>query len=168
MALAFEPVVIPGDSDSLVAFLTGNEWPYHGVPKPTLDEAESVRVVADDIISFWIHDEDEIVGLIRLLDVDDVDNGSPMFDVRIGTPHRGRGIGRIAVQWLTGYLFRSYPGLHRIEATTRSDNLSMQAVFAQSGYRQEGRFVEAWKSADGTRSDTLVYAILRREFTPPR
>src|SRR4051812_34640626 len=114
MALAFKPVVSPGDNDSVVAFLAGNEWPYHGVPKLTLDEAERVRVVAHDISSFWIHDEEETVGLIRLLDLDDVDNGSRMFDLRISAPHRGRGIGRIAVQWLTDYLFRTYPGLHRV------------------------------------------------------
>jgi hypothetical protein len=41
----------------------------------------------------------------------------------------------------------------------------MQAVFARCGYRQEGRMVEAWKNADGSRSDTLLYAILRQEFT---
>src|SRR4051812_22031514 len=144
MALAFKPLASPGDSDLVVAFLTADEWPYHGVSKPTAEEAERVRVVADDTISFWIDDDGEIVGLIRLLDLDDVDNGSPVFDLRIGTPHRGRGVGRVAVQWLTHYLFRAYSGLHRIEATTRADNLPMQAVFAHCGYRQEGRFVEAW------------------------
>lgn len=122
-------------------------------------------MAGDDIATFWIRDGEDTIGLIRLFDLDDLDNGSPLFDLRIDENHRGRGIGRFAVRWLTAHLFTTYPGLHRIEATTRSDNLAMQAVFAHCSYRQEGRMLEAWKNADGTRSDTLTYAILRREFT---
>jgi RimJ/RimL family protein N-acetyltransferase len=40
----------------------------------------------------------------------------------------------------------------------------MQTVLDRCGYRREGRLVEAWVGADGTRADTLVYAILRREW----
>ena len=56
--------------------------------------------------------------------------------------------------------------LHRIEATTRHDNLAMQAAFAHCGYRLEGRMIEGWSNAKGTRSDTLTYATLRREWLP--
>jgi len=70
----------------------------------------------------------------------------------------------MAVRWLTSHLFNTYPPLARIEATTRHDNAAMQMVFDRCGYRQEGRLVEAWVSADGARSDTLIYAILRREW----
>ena len=33
---------------------------------------------------------------------------------------------------------------------------------AHCRYRQEGRMVEAWTNADGSRHDTLVYGILRQ------
>ena len=66
--------------------------------------------------------------------------------------------------WLTDHLFSTYLELDRIEATTRHDNLAMQRVFDHCGYRLEGRTLEAWANADGTRSDTLAYAILRREW----
>ena len=164
-AFVVEPLAWPADADIVVSFLTAHEWPFHGVPRLSPEEAAAVRVVADDIASFWIRDGDGIAGLIRLFDLDDLDNGSPLFDLRIATKHRSRGIGRFAVEWLTTHLFTTYPGLHRIEATTRSDNAAMQAVFARCGYRQEGTMLEAWKNADGSRSDTLTYAILRREFT---
>ncbi|MCU1387069.1 MAG: hypothetical protein JWL72_407 [Ilumatobacteraceae bacterium] len=164
IALTIEPLDWPENADAVVAFLSAHEWPYHGVPNLTPDDAAAVRVAGGAIASFWIRDDDEVIGLVRLLDLDDVDDGSPRFDLRIATMHRGRGVGRFAVQWLTDHLFRIYDSVHRIEATTRSDNMAMQAVFARSGYRQEGRFVEAWKSADGTWLDTLVYAILRHEF----
>lgn len=164
-ALAIEALAEPADARSVVSFLTAHEWPYHGVPRLTAEAAAAVQIASDDVASFSIRDRDEVVGLIRLLDLADLENGSPMFDLRIATRHRGRGIGRFAVDWLTAHLFTTYPGLHRIEATTRSDNGAMQAVFAHCGYRLEGTMVEAWKQADGRRYDSLVYAILRREFT---
>jgi RimJ/RimL family protein N-acetyltransferase len=164
-AFVVEPLAWPADADTVVAFLTEHEWPFHGVPRLSPEAAAAVRVAADDMTSFWIRENGRIVGLIRLFDLDDLDNGSPLFDLRIATKHRSQGIGRFAVDWLTTHLFTTYPELHRIEATTRSDNAAMQAVFARCGYRQEGRMLEAWKNADGSRSDTLTYALLRREFT---
>ena len=168
MALRFDPVNWPDDAPTVFELLVANEWPFHGVPHLTPADAARVRVASDDVASFWIREGDEAIGLVRLLDLTDVDDGSPVFDLRIAENHRGRGIGRRAVTWLTDHLFRTYPALHRIEATTRDDNVAMQAVLARCGYRLEGRFVEAWLNADGTRSDTLVYAILRGEhLTPP-
>lgn len=163
MTVSFEPVVWPDDADDVVAFLTANDWPFHGTPRLHRASAAEVTVVDDDVASFWIRDAGRAVGLVRLLDLDDLDDGSPVFDLRIAAPHRGRGLGRQAVDWLTAFLFSAHPRLHRIEATTRDDNAAMQAVFAACGYRQEGRFVEAWTNADGSRADALAYAILRRE-----
>ena len=163
-ALAIDPVAWPADASAVVSFLTTHEWPFHGASRLSADAAAAVPVAAGDVASFWIREGDQAVGLIRLLDLDDVDDGSPMFDLRIATRHRDRGIGRFAVDWLTTHLFTTYPDLHRIEATTRADNAAMQAVFAHCGYRHEGTMVEAWKNADHSRSDCLVYAILRREF----
>lgn len=163
MGLRFELLDWPVDAPKVVEFLSSNEWPFHGRQRLSSAEAEAVGVVGDDIATYWIRDGDETIGMIRLFDLDDIDDGSPLFDLRIAEGHRGRGVGREAVRWLTRHLFAAYPGLHRIEATTRADNLAMQAVFDRCGYRLEGRMVEAWKNTDGTWSDTLVYAILYRE-----
>lgn len=163
MALRFEPVNWPHDAPAVVELLVANEWPCHSVPVLSPADAARVRVAGDDVTSFWIRDGGEAIGLVRLLDLTDVDDGSPVFDLRIAEGHRGCGIGRRAVAWLTDHLFRTYPALHRIEATTRDDNVAMHAVLAHCGYRLEGRFVEAWLNADGSRSDTLIYAILRHE-----
>jgi hypothetical protein len=78
----------PGDSDIVVSFLSGLEWPFHGVSRLSPDAAAAVPVAADDVASFWIRDRDQVVGLIRLFDLDDVDNGSALFDLRIATEHR--------------------------------------------------------------------------------
>lgn len=164
MAVRFEPLSWPDDDVAVIDFLVASEWPFHGVSRLSPEQAAQVCVAADDVASFWIRDDEAAVGLIRLMDLGDVDDGSPLFDLRIAAGHRGRGLGRYAVDWLTDRLFTTYPRLHRIEATTRHDNVAMHALFDRCGYRQEGRFVEAWSNADGTRSDALAYAILRKEY----
>ena len=166
MTLSFDPLRWPVDGPAVVDFLTASQWPFHGVPRLSPEEAALVAVTGDDIVTFWMRDNSETIGMIRIFDLDDVDVGSPLFDLRIAEQHRDLGLGRQAVRWLTDHLFTTYPMLHRIEATTRHDNLAMQAVFGHRGYRLEGRMLEAWRNADGTRSDTLTYAILRRECVP--
>ena len=163
VAVRFEPLNWPGDEAAVVDFLVASEWPFHGDSRLSPEDAARVSVAADDVASFWIRQDGAAIGLVRLMDLTDLDDGSPLFDLRIAEGHRGRGLGVRAVRWLTDHLFTTYPQLHRIEATTRDDNAAMQAVFERCGYRLEGRFVEAWLNANGTRSDALAYAILRRE-----
>jgi RimJ/RimL family protein N-acetyltransferase len=162
--VTFEPVQWPSDAPAVAAFLTSSEWPFHGTAKLTSGQAASVAIADDDTASFWIRRASRAIGLIRLLDLSDVAEGSPLFDLRLADTQRGRGIGPIAVRWLTSHLFAEHPELMRIEATTRHDNTAMQRVLDRCGYRQEGRLVEAWVSANGSRFDTLIYAILRREW----
>lgn len=164
MALTFEPV-LTDHAPAVIEFLTANEWPFHGSPRLTAEDAASVAVVGDDVAAFWVHDDGRTIGLVRAFDLDDVVDGSPLVDLRLAASHRGRGVGTAALAWLTGHLFATYPELHRIEATTRGDNLAMQRVFERCGWRLEGRMVEAWRQADGTRHDALAYAILRRDLS---
>ncbi len=164
MGLTFERVN-PGETSAVVTFLCGSEWPFHGAARLSVAEAEAISVSDDGTRSFWIHDTGTVVGLVRLLDLEDVDDGSPLFDLRIASEHRGRGVGFAAVQWLSSYLFVEFPVLHRIEATTRNDNSAMIAVLERCGYRREGVLREAWKSGDGSRHDTMIYGLLRGEWS---
>ena len=66
---------------------------------------------------------------------------------------------------MSDYLFVEYPVLHRIEATTRSDNAAMIAILERCGYHREGVLREAWKGRDGSRHDTMIYGLLRREWS---
>ena len=164
MSFEVVPVSLPADQEAAIEFLTSNGWPFHGVARLTREQAAAVELLSDDTASFWIHDGDRNIGLLRAFDLDDLESGSPLLDIRIAESYRGHGVGRFGVAWLTHHLFANHPVLHRIEAITRHDNFAMQAVFGHCGYRLEGRLVEAWRSATGTRHDTLIYAILRREF----
>ena len=162
--VTFEPVQWPDDADAVVRFLTSSKWPHHGTSELTAEQAASITIVDEETASFWVRDADLPIGLIRVFDLSDLAVGSPLFDLRLADTYRGRGIGPVAVRWLTSHLFAEHPELMRIEATTRHDNTAMQQVLDRCGYREEGRLVEAWVNADGGRFDTLIYAILRREW----
>lgn len=154
---------LPADAAAVVQFLTSSEWPFHGTSELTAEQAAAIAIMDDETASFWVRRADVPIGLIRVFDLSDLADGSPLFDIRLTGDERGRGVGPVAVGWLTNHLFTEHPELMRIEATTRHDNTAMQVVFDRCGFRQEGRLVEAWVSADGGRFDTLIYAILRRE-----
>lgn len=146
--MEFTPVT---DLDRVVEFLTGEEWPFHVVPRPT--EAAVRAMSFTD--AFWIGD----VGLLRLFDLAD---GTPMFDLRVRSAARGRGVGTAAVRWLTGHVFGNYPA-DRIEGTTRQDNHAMRRIFEKSGWAKESHYRAAWPGADRVH-DSVGYAVLRRDW----
>ncbi|MFI9598490.1 GNAT family N-acetyltransferase [Streptomyces sp. NPDC052043] len=161
----------PSHPEPLIHFLTGESWPFHGVSEVDLDTVRrwiaEGRFESEENRSFWIFaDEDEHpVGLVRLMDLTD---GTPLFDLRIRAGHRGLGIGRAAVTWLTRYLFEEFPHMHRIEGNTRQDNRPMRHVFQHCGYAKEAHYRDAWPSQDGTFHDAVGYAILRRDWLSGR
>lgn len=164
MGLTFDRVST-AEIEAVVVFLSGSDWPFHSAPRLSVAEAGAISIANAETRSFWIRDAGSVVGLVRLLDLDDIEDGSPLFDLRIASAHRGQGHGTAAVEWLSDYLFVEFPMLHRIEANTRNDNTAMRTVLERCGYRHEGLLREAWKSRDGSRHDTLLYGLLRREWT---
>jgi ribosomal-protein-alanine N-acetyltransferase len=160
-----ERVEVPRDHDDLITFLCDDIWPFHGRHRVTPDDVLAMEFASPDVASFWIVDDRAKVGLIRLLDLGDIGDGAPRFDLRIATPHRGRGIGTRATRWIVDHLFGVHSELHRIEADTRDDNRAMQHVLSASGFSLEGRLRSSWHGPDGQRHDTFVYGILRTEWS---
>jgi RimJ/RimL family protein N-acetyltransferase len=146
------------DVAELEELVRSDEWPHHA-------GGGSATWVGPGIQSFWVLVDGERAGAVRLYDLDD---GGPMFDLRLRTPYRGRGIGTEAVRWLTGRLFTELPGVNRIEATTRSDNRSMRRVLGKCGYQLESRYREAWPVPGGPPRDAVGYAILRSDWAAGR
>ncbi|KOU83136.1 GCN5 family acetyltransferase [Streptomyces sp. XY58] len=157
----------------MVAFLTADTWPFHGTAVVDADQARQWvadgRFDGDDTRTFWIGDGDDTLGLVRLMDLGD---GTPVFDLRIRTRYRGRGVGGHALTWLTAYLFAEFPRILRIEGTTRQDNAAMRRTFRRCGYVKEAHYRDGWPGTDGTVHDAVGYAVLRRDWltgttTPP-
>lgn len=156
----------PADAAALADLLTGEDWPFHAGGRPDR-ETVLARVAAGHwdgagVQTFWVVEDGARVGVVRLFDLDD---DTPLFDLRLRAAARGRGLGTAAVRWLTGHLFAELP-TNRIEATTRSDNVAMRRVLERCGYVQEARYREAWPVPGGPPLDALGYAVLRREWPP--
>jgi RimJ/RimL family protein N-acetyltransferase len=100
---------------------------------------------------------------VRVFDLEDADEGSVLFDLRIATEFRGRGLGRATVAWIVKMLFAEYPSLHRIEAATRFDNHAMRRVLEANHFVLEGRPRQTWRSDSGVRYDTALYGRLRSD-----
>ncbi len=169
MEMSFQPVSLPAEKDRLVTFLTSEEWPFHVNVRLSKEKVcEMIEEGAFEGInheSFWILDESKKeIGFIRLFDLEDIEDGYPLFDLRIRAKYRGRGLGKAAVQWLTRYLFEKHPNLERIVGTTRADNLAMRRTFRSSGYVKEGHYRKDWSSSDGNSFDTVKYGVLREDW----
>lgn len=166
--LEFEQVEAIRDHDELVEFLCNDEWPFHGRRVLAPDDVAAMEFSSADVATYWIVDRHrphrQVVGLVRLLDMSDIGEGAPLFDLRIAGRHRGCGLGTLATRWVVDHLFSAYPEMHRIEANTRDDNVAMQRVLSTAGFTGEGRLREAWGSDDGRWFDTMIYGILRTDW----
>ncbi|MCP2168377.1 GNAT family N-acetyltransferase [Goodfellowiella coeruleoviolacea] len=151
-------------ADQLAGFLTGEQWPFHST---VVQRPRVLRQVAEghwdgpSARTFWLREAGNPVGVVRLFDLDD---GTPLFDLRVAGAWRGRGIGSAAVRWLTRYLFTELPEINRIEATTRHDNHAMRAVLRRNGYVKEAHYRQAWPDQHGAPHDGVGYAVLRRDW----
>jgi RimJ/RimL family protein N-acetyltransferase len=153
------------DASAMVDFLTQSDWPFHGsIAEQATDILQRIadgRYDGQSIRTFWIVQNREHVGVVRLFDLDDE---TPMFDLRIAAARRGQGLGRQGLAWLTGYIFERYSEVSRIEGTTRQDNAAMRRIFRGCGYAKEAHYRDAWPDAGGGHHDAVGYAILRRDW----
>lgn len=153
------------ETADLAEFLGAEAWPFHAGATP--DREALFRRVADgyfdgeDARTFWVMEAGDRLGLARVFDLRD---NAPMFDLRLRSGARGRGVGTLAVTWLTAYLFDEFPAVTRIEATTREDNRPMRRVLVKCGYQQEARYRRAWPIPGQAPMDALGYAVLRAEL----
>jgi RimJ/RimL family protein N-acetyltransferase len=180
MDLQFVPI---GESEvefaALAELLSGDEWPFHGNTRPSRETVEgwlaAGSFTGSRVRSFgygsrtrelhckWVGLKlaEAAVGIVTLRDLGDP---TPVFDLRLRSAYRGRGLGSAALRWLTDYLFTEFPGIRRIEGHTRRDNLAMQHVLERCGYVREAHYRQAWLSSDGSVHDSFGYAVLRQDW----
>ncbi len=150
----------------LVSFLSENTWYYLNDSNPTresiLDKYENKVFTGEGIKSFWIiSDENKKIGFIRIYDIND---GTPLIDIRLAKDSKGLGIGTNAIKWISQFIFETYTNIDRIEGNTRQDNYSMRSVFEKCGYVKEAHYRKAWKDKSGIEYDAIGYALLRDDW----
>jgi len=155
------------EHDELIALLTGQRWPYHSMPElsrdTVLEQIEGGRYASNESQrTYWITvDEIHKVGVLRVFDMEDP---TPLFDIRISETWRGRGIGAFALRQLANLVFTEDPGKIRIEGHTRVDNLAMRKTFVNAGFVKEGVHRRAWTQNNGAVYDSVSYAIIRDDW----
>jgi RimJ/RimL family protein N-acetyltransferase len=170
--ILFVPIELPSERELLATWLSSERWMFHVNTEPNfermLQAVDNGSFHGTNDSSFWMMLNTERVGLIHLFDLEDIDDGAPMFDLRIRHEFRGIGLGTRAVRWLTKYLFEQHANLERIEGTTRADNIAMRLVFRRCGFVKEAHFRRAWTDAGGQRFDAVGYGILRDDWAKQR
>ncbi len=161
MDLTFNEISIPNEDAAV--FMSAYDWPFHTNPNLTVEQARNHLSEAPDARIFLIGLDRAHIALLRLLDLEDIGDGCPVFDLRVAPIYRGRGFGKKIVAWMVQTMFDFYPELHRIEGYTREDNFAMRSVLAHCGFKEEGQLRETWPIHLGKRLDTIIYGILRSE-----
>jgi RimJ/RimL family protein N-acetyltransferase len=162
--------VVESGLEELAAFLASEEWPFHGNPRPDEDTArrwalEERRFSGPGARAFWIVESGERVGVAALQELEDL---TPVFDLRLAAAARGRGLGRRAVGLLAARLFEE-TDRNRLEAHVRADNAAMRRCLEAAGaWVQEAHHREAWPDAAGVMHDCVTYGLLRRDWTTGR
>jgi len=152
--------------DTLVEFLTSDTWEFYGTPNLNPEKIrlsyENQHYTGDYCKTFWvILDQDTKVGMIRIYDLED---DTPMFDIRILSKYKGMGVGTITVNWLVDYIFSNFPDKDRIEANTRQDNYAMRCVFHKCGFVKEAHYRKAWGGQNGKMYDSIGYGIIKEDW----
>jgi len=154
------------DRADLVAFLTGEEFPFHVRRTITRAEAEAAVDAGayrdDEHDTFWLQHED--LGRIGTVRLEDLADPVPLFDLRIAGRFRGRGLGVPALRATTAHVFRTMPGVTRFEGQTREDNVAMRRVFVRAGWVKEAHYREAWPVEGAAPVASVAYGVLRRDW----
>ena len=144
-------------------FLVSHDWPFHA---GTVDQdlvTERLRQGYYDgpgIATFVVTDGAQPVGLVR---VEDLDDPTPTFDLRIAAAHRGRGHGAAALRELARWVFDTHD-VERLEGVTRQDNVAMRRTFRAVGFVKEAHYRRGWPTRDGRLLDAVGYALLRTDW----
>jgi hypothetical protein len=89
------------DRAELVDFLTSHEFPFHVTRRPARTAVEGWidegRFGDADHASYWIDTNEGWIdtneGRIGLVTLHDLNDDAPLFDLRLATEHRGKGLG---------------------------------------------------------------------------
>ncbi|MEM7244274.1 MAG: GNAT family N-acetyltransferase [Acidobacteriota bacterium] len=162
--LRFERFVTE-QAEELVDWLLSETWPFHGATRPDraklLERVESGFFLGEHVETWWGLLGDERVAFVRLFDLEDE---TPLFDLRLREAFRGRGLGAATLRWLTEHVFTKHEHCIRVAGYTREDNAAMRATFQRCGYVKEARHRGVWDRPDGPNLDAVGYAIMKCDW----
>jgi RimJ/RimL family protein N-acetyltransferase len=154
------------EAERLADWLSSDRWPFFMNPTPTreniLKRIDDGQFLGEGEEDYWIVDAaGDRIGLIELYDLFEL---APMFNIRLRAAYRGRSLGPLAVRWLTRHVFENFPDKRRIEAQTREDNVAMRKVFNKCGYIKEAYYRQGSPTEGGGFVASVGYGILREDW----
>ncbi len=144
-------------------FLVSHDWPFHAGAVDRDLVTERLRhgyYDGPDRATFIVTDGAQRVGLVR---VEDLDDPTPTFDLRIASALRRQGHGTAALRELARWVFDTLD-VERLEGTTRQDNVAMRRTFRAVGFVKEAHYRRGWPSHGGRLLDAVGYALLRTDW----
>lgn len=157
---------ITNPGEELVNFLTSEIWEFHSYNVPTKEQIrESISkgyYNSETSKSYWINRSGgERIGFIRLFDLED---STPLFDIRLLKSQRRCGVGEAALKKLVEMVFNTFDNVTRIEGYTREDNIAMIKLFLKCGFVKEAHHRKSWEQSDGEIFDSVGYCILKEDW----
>jgi RimJ/RimL family protein N-acetyltransferase len=155
----------PADTEDLVAFLTSNRFPFHVQAAPRANDIrmkiEAGRFWNEGTQGYWVVQDGHRIGITVLEDLQD---DTPLFDLRLEETRRGNGVGVEVLRALCDMVFKSMPDTLRFEGQTREDNIAMRKTFLRAGFLKEAHYRLGWPTNDGGRVASIAYSMLRQDW----
>ena len=163
------PLDATSDVEAIVAFLSSNLLPFHGRSSWSEEDARAWVLAghywSDHSVGYWVLMDGARIGIAVLENIEDIaGGGAPLFDLRLGEQHRGRGLGEPVLRALTTSVFEQYPTLRRFEGQTREDNIAMRKVFVRSGWVKEAHYRQGWPVEGFEPKGSIAYGVLRSDW----
>ncbi len=77
LQLVFAEIDPAQDAEAVAAFLSRHHWPFHARSTLSMDEARQIELgPSEQVRSFWIKENRSRVGLVRVFDLEDADDGA--------------------------------------------------------------------------------------------
>lgn len=155
------------EQEPLIQFLTSSVWPYHVNTHPGKELIEKAieegGYESDDVKTFWAeNDEGEKIGMVQLYDLQDE---IPIFDLRIAEKYREKGYGFQTLKLIAEYVFNLENPKIRLEGHTRQDNIAMRKTFERVGFVKEAHFRKAWYvPKENEYFDAITYGMTREDY----
>jgi aminoglycoside 6'-N-acetyltransferase len=156
--------VTPDDVAALRAILLDPSVArWWGMPRPGVDVALDWLRPDDDSIHWIIEVDGVVAGSIQASEESDPDYRHAGIDLFLGPEHQGRGLGRLAIRLVAGWLI-DVRGHHRLTIDPSAANARAIAVYGALGFRPVGIMRSYERGPDGTFHDGLLMDLLAEDL----
>ncbi len=137
--------------------------PYNNIEDVSCFLTQQINEYSKNTFYHWVIEiENKPIGSISIINLDEKNN-SCEIGYCIGYNYWNKGITSEALYAVMNFLFNEVD-IYRIVAKHDVENIASGEVMQKCNMTLEGKLREHYLRHDGTRSDSLIYSILKKEF----